>query len=331
MKMNKTRICILVNINLIFFLLTSCNPKEKPHSNNKKNELPVIAENWWQVARVPDLGEYNNVKMEPVDFAVWQDEDGSWQLVSCIRYCGENANFRLLHRWEGKNLTDTLWEPKGIFMMADSTLGEQHGWIQAPYVVKKDGVYQFFYGGGGQICLALSTDGKNFEKQVQSNGKTKLFEGEEYDRARDIMIMQYENQYYGYYTGSIINNWPDDTKGAVFCRKSDDLKQWGKEVKVSETEENVISFLSSECPQVINKNDYFYLFKTQEYKPGAQQTTIFRSNDPLNFGINTDSLKVKTVSVAAPEIINYKGKYYIAALMPDLKGIRISELSWENI
>jgi hypothetical protein len=32
--------------------------------------------------------------------------------------------------------------------------------------------------------------------------------------------------------------------------------------------------------------------------------------------------------VAAPEIIKHKGQYYIAALLPDLKAIRIAKLKW---
>ncbi|WP_157637956.1 hypothetical protein [Flexithrix dorotheae] len=318
---------------MLFFFNCTHNKQqeqEKNHLNHTQKAEPELAENWWQIAGVPDIGEYNHDKMEPVDFAIWQAADGTWQLVSCIRYCGKEADFRVLHRWEGKTLTSTNWEPKGIFMVADSTLGEEHGWIQAPYVVKKDGKFKFYYGGGGQICMAESTDGKIFERIINADGKTSLFRSEEYDRARDIMIMNYKDTYFGYYTGSVSYSWPDSTKGAVFCRKSADLKNWGEEIKVSETEEDVVAFLSSECPQVIHKNGKFFLFKTQEYKPGFQRTTIFCSDDPLDFGVNTDELKLKTIPVAAPEIINHENKYYVAALMPDLKGIRITELSWKE-
>ena len=320
-------IFLCISFSLVFW---GCVVRKSVHTFKSNAIEPVLDNKWWQVADVPDIGEYNNDLMEPVDFAVWQATDGTWQLVSCIRYCGRKGDFRVLHRWEGKNLTDTLWEPKGIFMKSDSALGEQHGWIQAPYVVKKNGIFKFYYGGGGQICLAEGYDGKNFQRQIQSNGKTKIIECEEYDRGRDIMIMNYNNKYYGYYTGSTVTNWPDGTKGAVFCRISDNLGCWGKETKVSETKENVIPFFSSECPHVITKNGYFFLFKTQEYKPGEQQTTIFRSKDPLNFGINSDSYKIRTIPISAPEIIIHNNKYYIAALMPDLKGIRICELNWEN-
>jgi len=35
--------------------------------------------------------------------------------------------------------------------------------------------------------------------------------------------------------------------------------------------------------------------------------------------------------MAAPEIFKYEGQYYIAALLTDLKGIRIAKLKWETV
>ncbi|MBT7162538.1 MAG: hypothetical protein HN904_07140, partial [Victivallales bacterium] len=44
---------------------------------------PRISSEWWQVAGNPDLGGYATAEQEPVDFAVWQAADGTWQLWSC--------------------------------------------------------------------------------------------------------------------------------------------------------------------------------------------------------------------------------------------------------
>lgn len=170
---------------------------------NTSDQIPVV-DSWSQIAGVPDIGEYNRDGMEPVDFAIWQAADGTWQLVSCIRYCGEEGTQRVLHRWEGASLTDTMWTPKGIFMVSDTTLGEEDGWIQAPYVVKKEDVFRFYYGGGGQICLAEGRDGKTFDKVIGVDGRTRIFEADEYSRARDIMIMHHKESFYAYYTGSKI-------------------------------------------------------------------------------------------------------------------------------
>lgn len=78
--------------------------------------VPEIAGEWWQVAGQPDLGRLTGDKQEPVDFAVWQARDGTWQLWSCIRKTKETGTGRLLHGWEGAQLTDPNWQPRGIQM-----------------------------------------------------------------------------------------------------------------------------------------------------------------------------------------------------------------------
>ena len=107
---------------------------------------PVIDGPWWQVAGDPDLGEYTSPKQQPVDFGVWQASDGTWQLWSCIRHTQCGGNTRLFYRWEGKKITDPGWNPMGIAMEADTSLGEAKGGLQAPHVIKLKGRYRMFYG-----------------------------------------------------------------------------------------------------------------------------------------------------------------------------------------
>ena len=57
-------------------------------------------------------------------------------------------------------------------------------------------------------------------------------------------------------------------------------------------------------------------------------TSIYRSKDPLNFGINDDQFHVHTMPLAAPEVILYEGEYYLASLMHSLKGIKIAKMKW---
>ncbi len=71
----------------------------------------------------------------------------------------------------------------------------------------------------------------------------------------------------------------------------------------------------------------YYLFRTQRYR-NDPQTSVYRSKDPLDFGVEDDKYLVCTLPVAAPEIIKHDGQYYIASLLPNLKGIRIAPLSW---
>jgi hypothetical protein len=75
------------------------------------------------------------------------------------------------------------------------------------------------------------------------------------------------------------------------------------------------------------ESEAYYLFNTQRYGR-RQHTTVFRSRDPLHFGINDNRLEVTTLPVAAPEIILHEGQSYIASLKPALDGIQIARLKW---
>ncbi len=71
--------------------------------------IPQIEGPWWPVAGNPMDHKHATAKQEPVDFAVWQAADGSWQLWSCIRATtagGQGGKTRFFYRWEGRNLTD---------------------------------------------------------------------------------------------------------------------------------------------------------------------------------------------------------------------------------
>jgi hypothetical protein len=71
----------------------------------------------------------------------------------------------------------------------------------------------------------------------------------------------------------------------------------------------------------------FYYFRNQFYGQRARNW-VYRSTNPLNFGIDEDSKLVRNWRLAAPEIIVHEGQYYIAALMDNLKGIQIARMKW---
>src|SRR6185503_12309445 len=83
---------------------------------------------------------------------------------------------------------------------------------------------------------------------------------------------------------------------------------------------------SMECPFVTKQGEWYYLFTTQLYRNPS--TNVYRSKDPLYFAIEDDSGLVATLPVAAPEIFEHGGRQFIAALMPELDGIRVAPLAW---
>jgi hypothetical protein len=299
--------------------------------------VPQIDGQWWQVAGNPMDHKYATEKQEPVDFAVWQAADGTWQLWSCIRSTtggGKNGKTRFFYRWEGKNLIDTNWKPMGIAMEADPSLGETPGGLQAPHVVKVGQTYHMFYGDWVNICHATAKDGKNFKRVLQKNGKTGMFTEGPGNNTRDVMLLEHTGKWFAYYTA-----FPN-RQGMVYVRTTEDFQTWSESAVVAFGGRAGTGATQAECPHVVKLGPSdFYLFRTQTYGPfkngnirkrGAPQTSIYYSNDPMMFGINQDQRYfVCTLPVAAPEIIHCKGQYYIAALNRGaLDGIRIARLKW---
>jgi len=316
---------LAVLICLVFF--SGCNPGT---NKNLPQIKPQIEGEWWQIAGNPDLDMLTSEDQQPVDFGIWQAADSTWQLWSCIRKTKEPGKTRVFHRWESDRLIDKNWTPMGIAMRADTTLGETLGGMQAPYVIPNGGEYLMFYGDWQRICLAKSQDGKIFERVIRG-GSPALFGDTTETNTRDAMVLKVDNLWHCYYTAH-----PDQI-GAVYARTSPNLYDWSNSVKVAfGGQAGNDKFWYAECPFVIAHpaGNYFH-FRTQAYGKGVtnagnnvQQTSVYRSPDPLYFGIEDDQYFVGTLPVAAPEIFEYKGQWYIAALMPDLDGIRLAKLSW---
>ena len=318
---------IILTVSIFAFCITSFgNEKSSPVL------VPQISGQWWQVAGSPMDHKYATEKQQPVDFAIWQAADGTWQLWSCIRHTtagGKRGNTRFFYRWEGKNLTDTDWKPMGIAMEADPFYGEAPGGLQAPHVVKIGKTYHMFYGDWMNICQATSKDGKKFKRLIRDNGRTGMFNEGDGELARDPMILKVGNHYHCYYTAHSMRSPITNHRGVNYCRISSDLRNWSPSQVVAEGSAYAKGPYCAECPHVVYlpESKHYYLFNTQRYGR-RQHATVFRSADPLRFGINDNSLEVTTLPVAAPEIILHNGQYYIASLMPSLKGIQIARLKW---
>jgi len=286
--------------------------------------VPQIDEaGWWQIASNPDLGQLTSDKQEPVDFAIWQAADGTWQLWSCVRNTKEAGVTRLLHRWEGKSLFDYDWQPRGIAMRGDPAFGERVGGLQAPYVIRREGKYYMFYGDWDSICLATSDDGKVFERASIEGGGPQLFSAGRGNNTRDPMVLRIGELWHCYYSAM-----PDD-HGAIFVRRAETFAAWRDDPakKVISGGSPGRKWYQAECPHVVEHDGYYYLFRTSNYH-GKPKTTVYRSDDPTNFGLDDDSKIVATLPIAAPELIRHEGGFWLAALNPELDGIRVTRLEF---
>jgi hypothetical protein len=295
----------------------------------KKNHLnsliPEVDGDWWSIAGIPDFGRYNREGQQPLDFAIWQATDETWQMVACCRRTGCGGKGRLFHRWQSRSLLDENWSPMGVFMEADPKFGETPGGLQAPNVIYHNGEYFLFYGDWFNICAASGSDGISFSRVLGVDGQSRAFLSGETTSNRDPHVMEYQGKFYLYYTGII------GGKGSIFCRVSDDLQTWGNPVMVNCGGTSGSGLSDAECPFVIFHPDeqLFYLFRTHTLNGGERYaTSVYSSSDPLNFGIDNDDLMVAALPEEAVRLVQHEGRTYIAALKPDLTGMMMARMKW---
>jgi hypothetical protein len=292
---------------------------------NLKAWIPEITGDWWQIAGNPDLGKYQTDRQQPLDFGIWQAADGTWQLWSCVRYTGCGGKTRLFYRWEGDTLTSKNWRPMGIAMEADPNFGETEGGLQAPHVILKDDVYYMFYGDWVNICLAKSKDGKTFVRHLNDDGLSTLFSEKAGIISRDPMVMAYKDLYYIYYTAIL------EGKGAIYGRTSADLINWGDSVVISSGGIGGDGPATAECAFVyyLQPDHAFYFFRAHPIKGSEEyQTSIYRSQNPLDFGVDSDEYLIGNLPFEVVRIINNGPDFYITSLNPDYDGIRLAKMKW---
>jgi len=293
----------------------------------KKNSfwIPELIGDWWQIAGNPDLGIYQSENQQPLDFAIWQAIDGSWQLWSCVRRTSCPGRTRLFYRWEGERLTSQNWRPMGIAMQADPNFGETEGGLQAPYVVRKEDTFYMFYGDWVNICLAISWDGKTFARYMNEDRLSGLFSEKPGTSTRDPMVMAFRDEFYMYYTGV------PEGKGAIYCRTSPDLISWSDSVIVNSGGNGGDGPTTAECPftYYLPHDFSFYFFRAHPVKGKDEYiTSIYRSADPLDFGVDSDKYLVGSMPYEVIRIIKHGPDYFIAALNPEYDGIRLARMQW---
>src|SRR5262249_7439211 len=158
-----------------------------------------------------------------------------------------------------------------------------------------EGGWRMFYGDWEHICQARSDDGKSFARELRG-GVSGMFDEGAGNQTRDPMVLAADGRYIIYDSA-----YPYGIN-RVFARTSTDLETWSARRVVAQGGAAGDGPYSAECPYVVARGDWYYLFRTQSYGPDPQ-TRVYRSRDPLDFGVEDDRDLIGLLHVAAPEIV----------------------------
>lgn len=292
-------------------------------------EIPTIDGQFWRIARNPDIGEYSNEKAQPVDFSIWQATDGTWQLVSCVRYTNFPGGTRLLYRWESASLMAPDWEEKGVFLTSDASPDYAQGVMQAPHVIRDGKRFLMYFNTGGGAYVLESLDGKDFTPLPALDGGQRHF-----PMNRDVMIFdnrERDKKVYAYYTAVTPPAHPTRQNHTIGVRVAPSLMgPWGELIDIGVNTPDAtnpdmtrLNFINAESPFVLFRNGFYYRW---------EQMNVYASRDPLAWP--DDEITTMAGSdpreYYAPEIIEHDGQHYITGYRygAGRNGIYMARFSW---
>lgn len=284
--------------------------------------VPVLTGPWIKLAGRPPLEKWATEKAEPVDFTVFQADDGRWQLISCIRHTSHPGGTRLLYRWSSDELTKEDWRPEGIFLSSSEELNHAEGVIQAPFYVKDAGKHYLFYNSRGAHLLT-SNNGIDFEPF----GRQAVF-----PMGRDVCILDDRDasgKWIAYYTSPEKGINPATRDHTIRARTAENLSgPWSEsavEISPITPPAEGYTFVYAESPFVIKRGDHYFRF---------EQLEVFRSADPMKWnGPPVARLAPRDpLKRLAPEIVTDGEQDYLVAYQwrgRDPRGVYLVKLDWE--
>lgn len=332
----------------------------------KRNLKPVLDGEWKLIGPSPDLkgivpgaeqwkGNYNEHNA-PVDHHIFRDPVGLWHLWGCVR---NTAVGRIFYHWRSDDFQASPWEFTGEIIRIKREYGESYGsppgegvrdgqdeeCIQSPYFIKVDDTFYMFYGGGAamptdeeartvgqlsgryesgaQICLMTSTDGIEWVRYRNKDGNSRLFIGP--GPTRDPCLMNIDGLWHIYYAGTQNG---DVDQPVFWCRTSSNLYNWSEPIMVHDDLNYGAQRWDTECPFVIYKEGYYYLFRTENYY--KLLTHVYRSEEPMDFGIGDSSSKyVGVFAAGAPELYTLEdGSEWVSSNHNPPLGTQLCRMKW---
>ncbi|WP_083631165.1 family 43 glycosylhydrolase [Labilibacter marinus] len=336
MKINQLILFVLC------FMLVQC--KTKPESTvlipKQANEFVWI----YKPAGDSFFGPDTKYLKEGVWYEEWvandhtfiQDEEGKWHMfgithplvksepLSAGIHDGEYASFHAVS--SVSNFKESLSKHHYKDLAKVLPPHERPGEVlanHAPYIIKKDGLYQMVYG-HSPIRLAVSKDLMQWEVKgnLFSEGDGVGDEEKLFGDARDPNLLYHNGTYYIVYCST----------RCVNMRESKDMIHWSEEKTIFKTKT-----FDPESPTLLFHNNTFYLFVCswdgvwdEKDIVGAYQhkTYVLQSDDLLNFGTDFEK-HISTLNGHAPEIFqDENGQWYISSVEWPNRGVSVDQLNW---
>ena len=334
--------------------------------SNKKKLRPVLDGQWWLIGPSPNLEGKIDGDAEhranferglvpehnaPVDHHIVRDVDGTWHLWGCVR---STAVGRVLYHWQTDDVRRSPWSDTGELIRADRIAGESiddwygEEWLQSPFFIRHSGTSYMYYGAHRtgmdatgnrqpphtasdradaslhQICLMTSEDGRIWTRHRNPDGTSRLFAGP--GETRDPCVIEIDGVWHMYYAGYFDYEKPHEGAGFV-VRTSTDFISWSDWRLVHRDPRYGAARTATECPYVVYKDGYFYLFRTVDYY--RCMTLVFRSDDPYDFGIgDARSKMIGRLPCAAPELYMIDGVEYVSSSHAPLFGEQMCRVRW---
>ena len=304
------------------FIIACSAPAPDADSNDSGPLRPVVGK-FWDIARNPNLGAYDNgMLQQPIAFGIWQAGDGTWQLWASIRNTNVGGNTRLFARWEAPRIASANWMEGGVAMLAEA---RSENWPEAFRRPTSRASATI-----GTCCTPiwrrsamrsrrterpssgwLSRDGH--ERHVRRRSRHGHARSNALRRARRIPRLLHRGR--GRRLRAHLARPRDvESTGRRGARRLGRRQLLRRRIAVRHP---------------ARRRGRLLPFRTQRYGVDAQ-TSVYRSPNPFDFGVDNDQYLIGTLPIAAPEIIRYDGQWFIAALRPDLQGIQMASLYWKH-
>lgn len=161
------------------------------------------------------------------------------------------------------------------------------------------------------------------------------FDTEKEVKAADPLTIKVRARSHSYYSGSkaitttVKGKASTRQVGAVYARTSTDGKTWSKPQTVAWGGQSGEELTSAGHPSIVElQPGVFYLFRTQTGK-GKSITHVYRSSDPLDFGLygnNADALHYVTSLPAAIEaVVKHEGEWFA------VQSGKVARLAWRDL